>query len=921
MTPNRAAITAFVEMLHTQAKAPGVEGELVLVGYGEDPSTGKKSPSRIKAFPIGDVSRMVDQTMEWTVLPHINVYTALVLMRPNLPSGSRGGKKDIVVVLGLVADYDDADAADWPNRVPIAPSYVLESSPGRFQTGFFLDPLDIAHAETLAKRLQLTAQCDAGTGDIAHVWRIDGTLNWPNRKKFKEGRPLEPVLVRAVPGGTGAVVRGLETVLVPLEEPKKTQKQSEPMPEDDETRQARMFGSKNGEKIKKLWAGEWSGDYPSQSEADSALCCYLAYWYGRDPERMDRMFRQSKLMRDKWDERRGESTYGADCIANACATVTEIYQEPLSVAERVAKLRALSAEDLKATWKDYVRGLNADDQQSVLTEIARLSDIGINTLKAALREEQEQRRRRAIEENIGDRTRIYYRPEDVCLIAREVETEMMKRLTDGECVRFGDTVVRVATQSLPHTHRADSDRPAVPTAQFDMVTRPKLLPLVERSVVLYVYTRSGLTPISVPQSLLDQILTNPHCMPTVTGLSAHPLVARTGGIISAPGIDPATQLLLYGPHIEDLRAYSKDEAAAGLAEIVKELFAGFEFASTLDTCAALALLFTAVERKLMDMAPGFLITAAQQSLGKTTLARLIHLMVTGTDAPIFTWPDDDDVEVQKLLLSTFMRSPEIIVFDNCGDGMTFRSPALSSAMTSATKQGRLLGQNRDAVVSTKVVVIITGNNVELANDEASRIIPIHLTTKAASPHKRTFQYPDIVPRALDIRGLVLRHTIGVIAGYLTSSDRQAGVPSRFPQWDLLVRHPLNWAGLEDVMTVFDNNIEASPELGAHRALIRHLQGRYGEDQFSARSVVEACNPKPSDEPDKWYGPDEPLMREALLALRVKDIKSERSVGHALSRLVGRNAVFSETLVFYLDRTIKDGLSRYRVKRRETEVGS
>ena len=84
-TPNQADITAFIEMLHTHAKATGVDGVLVLVGYGENPSTGKRIPSRIKAFPIGDVSRMVDQTMEWTVLPHVNVYTALVLMRPNLP--------------------------------------------------------------------------------------------------------------------------------------------------------------------------------------------------------------------------------------------------------------------------------------------------------------------------------------------------------------------------------------------------------------------------------------------------------------------------------------------------------------------------------------------------------------------------------------------------------------------------------------------------------------------------------------------------------------------------------------------------------------------------------------------------------------------------------------------------------------------
>ena len=694
----------------------------------------------------------------------------------------------------------------------------------------------------------------------------------------------------------------------------------QPITADDETQLARAIGSKNGTKIEKLWKGDTS-DYSSHSEADSAFCCFLAYWLGRDPERMDRVFRQSGLMREKWDSRRGDSTYGAQCIANACETVTEVYQEPLTVAERLAKIRALSADDLKATWMDCVTGLNTEDRHTVLTEIARLSGLGINTLKARLREEQEQRRRQAAEKHIGDRTLIEYRPEDVCLIAREVETEMMKRLTDGECARFSDNVVRVAIQSFPHTHRVDSDLPAVPTAQFDLMTRTKLLPLIERSVVLYVYTRSGLTPISVPQSVLDQLLINPHCMPVVTGLSAHPLVTRYGQIIVAPGIDPSTRLLLYGPQLEGLRPYSKREALAGIKDISRLLFNEFEFASGLDRVAALALLFTAIERKLMDMSPGFLITAAQQSLGKTTLARLIHLILTGTDAPIFTWPDDDDVEVQKLLLSTLLRSPEIVTFDNCGDGMTFRSPALSSAMTSATKQGRLLGHNRDAVVSTSVVFIITGNNVSLANDESSRIIPVRLTTKAASPHKRKFTHPDVIRRALEIREPVLRHVIGVIAGFHASRVNVTVAPSRFPQWDVLVRYPLIWVGLKDVGTVFDQNIENSPELGAHLALMRHLYALYGENKFSASDLVRLANPGRAPEseqiagqPEKWYGPD-PIVRETLLALRVKDLKSERSVGHALSRVLGRNAVITEGFVYYLDRTTKNGLSRYSVKTR------
>ena len=81
---------------------------------------------------------------------------------------------------------------------------------------------------------------------------------------------------------------------------------------------AKMRDAGNGELFKRLWCGDWSGgEYDSQSEADAALCCILAFWTGRDAERMDQLFRESGLYRPKWDELRGSQTYGEKTIAKA----------------------------------------------------------------------------------------------------------------------------------------------------------------------------------------------------------------------------------------------------------------------------------------------------------------------------------------------------------------------------------------------------------------------------------------------------------------------------------------------------------------------------------------------------------------------------------------------------------------------------
>ena len=68
---------------------------------------------------------------------------------------------------------------------------------------------------------------------------------------------------------------------------------------------ARIRQSKQGDKWQKLFDGRYDG-YERQSEADFALCIILAFWCGKDDKQMDRIFRQSKLYRPKWDEIHGQ---------------------------------------------------------------------------------------------------------------------------------------------------------------------------------------------------------------------------------------------------------------------------------------------------------------------------------------------------------------------------------------------------------------------------------------------------------------------------------------------------------------------------------------------------------------------------------------------------------------------------------------
>jgi putative DNA primase/helicase len=97
----------------------------------------------------------------------------------------------------------------------------------------------------------------------------------------------------------------------------------------------RAASAPNGETFSRLMDGDTSAHAGDDSGADLALCNFLRFWSGGDRGQMDRLFRRSGLMRAKWDERRGASTYGQKTIALSLKT-REFYTDR-SLQEGAAK--------------------------------------------------------------------------------------------------------------------------------------------------------------------------------------------------------------------------------------------------------------------------------------------------------------------------------------------------------------------------------------------------------------------------------------------------------------------------------------------------------------------------------------------------------------------------------------------------------
>lgn len=97
---------------------------------------------------------------------------------------------------------------------------------------------------------------------------------------------------------------------------------------DDTELLTKASAAKNGAAFDGLWAGDLSAHNSDHSAADMALLNALAFWTGKDAPRMDRLFRQSGLMRPKWDvihDPANGRTYGQMSVDKALADCREVY--------------------------------------------------------------------------------------------------------------------------------------------------------------------------------------------------------------------------------------------------------------------------------------------------------------------------------------------------------------------------------------------------------------------------------------------------------------------------------------------------------------------------------------------------------------------------------------------------------------------
>lgn len=865
-----AALRRHVEALHALAAPLAGIGKLVVACFAEDPDeinpkTGKRGrplPPQIKHLEIGDIVENIRVLSRGTQAQHCNAYMPFAVLRNDLGRGRKGEESDIEGVLGFAADFDDADAKNWQRRLPMSPSYVLETSAGRFQAFYLLDkPAPLSVAKPIAERLKNYANCDYGTADCSHVWRVAGTLNWPNARKIATGRAREPQLVEIVHPWDGSAVS-----LTDLAAALKIQRPHH------------------------LYTGRRGGEAPET--AVTKVSSVTA-------------------------PRRGKNGNGVVCDEPAAMVEAVVKGLPQRLRDRITR----SAQGDRSRGLYYVinglidRGL--DD--TTIERIIRHHDDGIGA-KYAFRGDLDREivRIRCKRSNCmtpeddaspcsGDRPLIKVHGGTLPAVVDQAEAALMS--LDHEIYEFGDEVVLPAIQPIgAASNRLTQGLRLVPVGINHLIERFTRVGDFQRFD-----KRSGKfvsidCPKLVAAAYLERV--GQRQLRKLTAVTSCPVLRPDGTVLDTPGFDEQTGIL-YDPRGAQYPAIPlvpiRDQALAALVEL-KQLISEFPFVDGSSCSVELSGMMTTLARFAFPYAPMHGFDAPTAGTGKSKLVDCCSVIATGHEAPVIAQGQTEE-EMEKRIGAALIAGDRIISLDNCERPLG--GEIICQALTQKFLKVRVLGRSKNVTVPNLALYFATGNNLLLTGDMPRRAIVGRLDAGVERPEEREFMTENPVETLKRERPRYVAATLTVLRAFIIEGRPEQARPlGGFEEWSRLVRDALIWAGEPDPVGTTERIREQDPKRAALAAVLAQWSAIIGTKRISAKELIDRATDFDDNDCSGMRRFCHPEFREALLAVA-------GDAGHINSRRLGIWLNANKQKIIDGLRIIADGITegiaRYRLQ--------
>ncbi len=335
-------------------------------------------------------------------------------------------------------------------------------------------------------------------------------------------------------------------------------------------------------------------------------------------------------------------------------------------------------------------------------------------------------------------------------------------------------------------------------------------------------------------------------LPPLNGIIETPTLRSDGTLLTAPGYDAASGLLLdmggtVFPAIPDRP--SREDALAALAFLVTP-FQGFPFEldgpndKSASRSVMLAAVLTALVRRTLRAAPMHGVSAPTPGTGKTLAIQVVSLIAMGREATAMSQGANAE-EDEKRLFSALLQGDLLLTIDNVTRAIG--GDALCSIMTERTWQNRILGESRNVSVATNALIMATGNNLAFAGDMTRRAIMCRMDAGIENAERRSFD--------VDLKTWVPAHRVRLVAAGLTilRAFVCAGRPGlkrltpfgSFEEWSDLIRGALVWLGEPDPCLTMKHIVADDPVKAQLSEFFRTVHATMGDQPFTAGSLIKA----------------------------------------------------------------------------------
>lgn len=616
---------------------------------------------------------------------------------------------------------------------------------------------------------------------------------------------------------------------------------SSPLNLTDSELVAKARAAKNGPKFSALYDGDIAG-YASESEADFALVCLIAFWTGPDTGRIERIFDGSILARrGKWQDR---PDYRERTIDNALQVVDTFY-EPR--AGRVSPgFRVHDPGDGGDGDGGETGGGEPEDAQVPEVIISTNEYATNNEACAALALDLE----------------VYSRAGMLAEVIQEDEPA-------HKSVIRPPGALRVATMSRARIR--------------DVLTRCAKFIKLQWNPETKDYDKIPTHPTDWCVSAVEARGHWPGVRP-VLGIVETPILRPDGSILTEPGYDPSTFLfykpsgtfpaILDRPTLEDAR-----KAADELLGLVVD----FPFVDASHKGAWLSAVLSPFARfATFGPVPLHYFDASCRGTGKSLLTDIIAVLMTGREMPRTIYTDDDD-EMRKRITAVVLAGDWGMLLDNID--VPFGGASLDAMLTGMSWRDRILGVSQ----MTREMPLFacwyaSGNNTVFKGDITRRVIYSRLEAPDEKPEERTdFQIKgELTEHVRANRGRLVAAVLTVLRAHAIAGRPDGGlVPmGSYGAWSKVVRSAIHWATGVDPYESAAGLKDGDPEVIARASLI----AAWGELPNADKGVTTAEALKAVKENPARFDNLRTTFNEWS---RTGDLPSSRSVGMRLNAMRGR----------------------------------